>query len=65
MANPAFRDFDKQLGNTPTHLKRGPRGKEPGLSVKTANWPGLPGKSGPNRSAGVKKTKTYATSTGL
>lgn len=65
MANPDFRDFDKKLGNTPTHLKRGPRGKEPGLKEKTAAWPGLPGKAGPNRSAGVKKLKIHPASTGL
>ena len=32
---------------------------------KTANWPDVPGKKGPNRSAGVKKAKVYAQSKGV
>lgn len=35
-------------------------GKAPSLSMpeKTANWPGLPGKAGPDRSAGVPEVET-------
>lgn len=36
-----------------------------GMTEKTANWPGLPGKSGPNRSGGTPKAKTYPKSAGL
>ena len=32
---------------------------------KGVNWPGLPGKAGPNRSAGVKKVKTHHKSKGI
>ncbi len=32
---------------------------------KGINWPGLPGKSGPDRSAGVKKVKTTTKSQGI
>ncbi len=35
------------------------------VDEKTANWPGLPGKSGPNRSNGVRKVKTHAKSEGV
>ncbi len=35
------------------------------LNEKTAAWPGLPGKSGPDRSNGVKKLKTHPKSEGL
>ena len=40
-------------------------GTSPAMNVKTAAWGGLPGKSGPNRSAGVKKVQTYPKSEGL
>lgn len=57
--------YFKQMGGAkppPT----GPRaeGKAP-FKEKTAAWPGLPGKSGPNRSAGVKRAKVYPSSQGL
>ena len=35
------------------------------LNEKTAAWPSLPGKSGPDRSGGVKKLKVCAKSEGL
>lgn len=31
----------------------------------TANWPGIPGKAGPDRSAGVEKVKTTVKSEGI
>lgn len=42
-------------------------GSSPKLSMpeKTANWGGLPGKTGPNRSGGVKKLKVYPKSEGI
>ena len=65
MPNPDSGNSDSVLGNTPPKFKRKPRGAEPGIVEKTANWPGLPGKSGPDRSAGVKKLKIYPASKGL
>ncbi len=65
MANPDSGNLDSQLGNKPKKLKLNFRGKEPALKVKTAAWPGLPGKSGPNRSAGVRKLKIHPMSKGL
>jgi hypothetical protein len=43
-----------------------PAGK-PDLSmpVRTANWPGLPGKGGPERSAGVPRPKTHPAKEGF
>lgn len=35
------------------------------MNEKTVNWPGLPGKSGPNRSVGVPKAKVHPKSEGL
>lgn len=46
----------------PGGKRTGPQGS---VNEKSINWPGLPGKSGPNRSAGVKKAKVYAKSEGL
>lgn len=43
-----------------------PRGsKSTSMPERTANWPGTPGKSGPNRSAGVTKVKQFPKSSGL
>lgn len=35
------------------------------MPERTAAWPGLPGKSGPDRSAGVPEEKVYAYAQGL
>lgn len=35
------------------------------MPEKSPNWPGLPGKSGPDRSAGVKRAKVYPKSQGI
>jgi len=35
------------------------------INEKTASWPDIPGKSGPDRSNSIKKLKTEATSSGL
>jgi hypothetical protein len=67
MANPRFSNV------APT---RGKNGKGPGMAktapgakadmpMKTAAWPGLPGKTGPNRSNGVAKIKAYPKSEGI
>lgn len=65
MPNPDSGNLQSKLGNTPPKFKRGPKGPQGTVNEKTANWQGLPGKSGPNRSAGVKKLKIHAMSKGL
>lgn len=35
------------------------------LNVSSPNWPGLPGKAGPDRSNGVPEEKIYASAQGL
>lgn len=65
MPNPDSGNTDSQLGNAGPKFKRKPSAKQPPVNERTANWPGLPGKEGPNRSAGVKKLKIYAASKGL
>ena len=35
------------------------------MPEKTANWSGPPGKTGPDRSGGVKKAKAYAKAAGI
>lgn len=35
------------------------------LPMRTPNWPGLPGKAGPDRSNGVSEEKIYASTQGL
>jgi len=67
MPNPNFSEFAKDKARAGG--KSPPKEKSPGgkgsMNVKTAGWGGLPGKSGPNRSAGVSRAKTYAKSSGL
>jgi hypothetical protein len=65
MANPDSGNIETQLGNRPPVFKRKPGAKAAPFNEKTANWPGLAGKSGPDRSAGVKKLKAHPTSQGL
>ncbi|MCP4900116.1 MAG: hypothetical protein GY906_24360 [bacterium] len=65
MANPDSGNTDSGLGNKPPSFKRKPSAKQPPFNVRTANWGGLPGKTGPNRSAGIPKVKIHATSEGL
>lgn len=35
------------------------------LNVSSPSWPGLPGKSGPDRAAGMPEEKIYASAQGL
>lgn len=49
-------------GGVPTNTKPGKTGD---VSEKSINWPGLPGKAGPDRSAGTKKPKTSNVSKGV
>ena len=65
MPNPDSGNLESQLGNRPAKFKRKAGGKPAAVTEKTANWPGLPGKTGPNRTAGVKKVKTHPHSEGL
>lgn len=60
------KDFNDMINNTSTGKKTGVVGpKSDTVNESTANWPGLPGKTGPNRSAGVEKVKTHAKSDGI
>ena len=68
MANPRYSDVaPKREGKDPA--KGSPdKACKPAcadMTMKTANWPGLPGKSGPNRSNGVPKAKAYPKSDGI
>ena len=65
MANPDAGNSDSQLGNTPPKFKRPAGAPAAKVNERTANWPGLPGKTGPDRSAGVKKLKIHPASKGL
>jgi hypothetical protein len=65
MPNPDYGEFHKELGNKAKSSPPKKGGKGAGVNEKTANWPGLPGKEGPDRSNGVYKCKTYPTSKGI
>jgi hypothetical protein len=63
--------FNTQIGND-KEPKSGkgvmPKGGGPGstsVPERTANWPGLPGKGGTDRSNGSPEEKIYATAKGL
>ena len=61
MANKRHNDMTVD-GGVPTNVKAGTTGS---VNEKSINWPGLPGKSGPDRSAGTKKPKTSNVSKGV
>lgn len=63
MPNPDSGNTDSKLGNKPSKFKRPARAPAAKVVEKTAAWPGLPGKGGPNRSAGVKKARVYPKTT--
>ncbi|MES0339864.1 MAG: hypothetical protein ABUK15_07395 [Anaerolineales bacterium] len=65
MPNPDSGNLPSALANSPPKFKRKSSGSQGTVNEKTANWQGLPGKSGPNRSAGVKKLKVHPMSKGL
>lgn len=65
MPNPDAKNIDSGLANTPPKFKRKASAGAPSIPYKTASWPGLPGKTGPNRSLGVKKIKIYPDSEGI
>lgn len=63
--NPDYNDdFNqrKSSSNPPSLSTPGSKGK---VKEKAIKWPGVPGKTGPNRSAGVKRAKIHPTSEGL
>lgn len=65
MANQMHKEM---MGNEPPSGGRdpkSPKGSTPGMRVKPGFSTGLPGKSGPDRSAGVEKVKQYPDSEGL
>ena len=49
------------VGNTDSKKAPAPSA----VTESTANWPGLPGKSGPNRTNGVGKSKAHPKSEGI
>ena len=61
MANERFRPSDKVSGATTGH--RVP--KKDSMKESVPNFPGVPGKTGPERSAGVRKLKTHPQKIGL
>ncbi len=56
---------DAQNRNQPKKFTRAKAGPAGTVNEKTAAWPGVPGKTGPTRSAGVAKVKTHPKSEGL
>lgn len=62
-------NYHSQNSNVKNKGHGGVKPPSPGKSMsfveKTAGWGGLPGKSGPNRSNGVKKAKAYVKSEGI
>jgi len=64
MASSFHRAHNKRTGSKapPTGVRM--KG-EPSIKEGAPNWPGLPGKSGPDRSGGTKKIKTHAVSKGI
>lgn len=65
MANPDSGNLPSALGNSPPKFRRRPSAPEPPFNERTANWPGLPGKAGSDRSAGIKKVRTHPKSVGV
>jgi hypothetical protein len=62
----ANKDFNDMISKNSNGAKTGVRGpKSDTVNESTVNWPGNPGKSGPDRSAGVEKVKTSAKSDGI
>ena len=66
MPNPDFSENKRGLGGRASKPPpTGTRLTTPKFTEKTAAWGGLPGKTGPNRSAGVKKIRAHPKSEGL
>jgi hypothetical protein len=65
MANRYYTNFEDRKISSGSAPTPGSKSRESTVNEKTAAWPGLPGKSGPDRSGGVKKVKAYAKSEGI
>lgn len=61
--NDQLNDQEPQDGQGQKPLPAGSKSQD--IPMRTADWPGLPGKAGPDRSAGVPKEKVYATAEGI
>lgn len=68
MPNPFNSETGQQNKTGGSGFKEKPRGSTPSgsLKMKTANWPKIPGKTGPNRNTtNVKEIKQHPTSVGI
>jgi len=65
MPNPDAKNLDSGLANSPPRFKRSKPAATPPIVEKTKAWAGLPGKTGPDRSAGIKKVKVYPKAEGI
>ncbi len=63
--NPDSKNLESRLGNKPPKFKRKARAKAAVVDEFVANWPGLPGKAGPDRSAGTSRVKVHPKRIGL
>lgn len=60
------KDFNNMINKNSSGVKTGVRGsKSDTVNESGPSWPSLPGKTGPDRSAGVQKVKTSAKSEGI
>lgn len=65
MPNPDSGNLETALGNKPPKFKRKPLAKAASVNESVANWPGLPGKAGPDRSMGTPRVKVHPKRIGL
>ena len=65
MPNPDSGNLKSDLANKPKQFRRPKRAPAASVVEKTANWPSLPGKGGPNRSAGIPRARIHPKSVGL
>lgn len=68
MPNPRYEDHKRGLnksGGSPPDPPGAGKAAKDKFVEKCPAWPGLPGKTGPERSAGVRKAKTFPKSEGL
>jgi hypothetical protein len=67
MANSRFNSQVGQVKKTSAEYAGPKRGSDsvPSLNMSGPSWPALPGKSGPDRSAGFPEEKVYAQAKGL
>lgn len=66
MPNSRFNSQVGQVKKTSATYQNQKPGTSPGMTMKGPDWPGLPGKAGPDRDGGFGKTvKTQAQSKGI